>query len=193
MRQRICASLVMAALLTMSYVGHAESLYDERSFRSPVADRKARRPGDSLTVLVFESASATTIADTTTDKTGGISLSVKAPSVEQSAVASLSDDFSGGGRIQRSGKVLAQLTVTVESVELNGELNVKGDQLIEVNGEKQSIKLEGRVRPADISDINTVASNRLANARISYIGEGILGEKQRAGLMTRILTWLGLL
>jgi flagellar L-ring protein precursor FlgH len=38
-----------------------------------------------------------------------------------------------------------------------------------------------------------VLSTRLADARISYIGDGILSEKQHAGLITRFLTWLGLL
>jgi flagellar L-ring protein precursor FlgH len=62
-----------------------------------------------------------------------------------------------------------------------------------VNDEKQEIKLVGKVRPIDILDNNTVPSNRLADARISYIGDGVLSEKQHPGLLTHILSWLGIL
>ncbi len=184
---------VFAFLLLAPYFSVAGSLYQEQNFRSPIADRKAYRPGDSLTVLVFENASAMTSADTFTEKNGGVGLSAKMPSFDKSATIGLSDDFSGRGKIQRAGKVLAQITVTVQSVELNGELNVQGEQFIEVNDEKQAIKLEGRIRPVDISETNTVASSRLANAKISYVGDGILAEKQRPGLLSRFMSWLGLL
>ena len=78
----------------------------------------------------------------------------------------------------------------VRSVEDNGDLIVSGEQLIKVNDEKQEIVLSGRVRPIDISENNTVVSSRLADARISYVGDGVLGEKQRPGILTRILSWL---
>jgi flagellar L-ring protein precursor FlgH len=105
----------------------------------------------------------------------------------------LSDDFNGKGTIQRSGKLAAQITVTVQSVEPNGDLVVAGRQLIEVNDEKQHIVLSGKVRPVDIGENNTVVSTRLADANISYVGDGILAEKQQPGIISRILHWLRLL
>ena len=53
----------------------------------------------------------------------------------------LSDDFTGKGSIQRSGKVAAQITVTVTGITGNGELLVSGKQVIAVNDEKQEIAL----------------------------------------------------
>lgn len=193
MKRTIYAGLLVTALLAIPLPSSADSLYREQNFRPLVGDRKAFRPGDSLTILVLENASATASANTTTEKRGELGMSAKTPMYDKNAAINLSDEFTGGGKIQRSGKLLAQITVTVQSIEPNGELNVQGEQLVEVNSEKQSIKLEGRVRPSDISETNTVLSNRLANARISYIGDGILGEKQRPGILTRILSWLGLL
>lgn len=193
MKRTIYAGLLVTALLAIPLPSPAESLYREQDFRPLVGDRKAFRPGDSLTILVLENASATASANTTTEKKGELGMSAKTPMYDKNAAINLSDEFTGGGKIQRSGKLLAQITVTVQSIEPNGELNVQGEQLVEVNSEKQSIKLEGRVRPSDISETNTVPSSRLANARISYIGDGILGEKQRPGVLTRILSWLGLL
>jgi flagellar L-ring protein precursor FlgH len=120
-------------------------------------------------------------------------MALKTPSLDKSAAVNLSDQFSGGGSIQRSGRLLAQVTAVVQAVYPNGLLHVKGEQIIELNSEKQEIRLEGNVRPIDITDGNTILSTRIADARISYIGDGVLGEKQRPGILTRFLTWLGIL
>jgi flagellar L-ring protein precursor FlgH len=87
--------------------------------------------------------------------------------------------------------MLAQMTVTVTSVGANGDLFVTGEQLLEINADKQRIKVEGRVRPLDISDTNTVLSYRLADARISYLGDGELANHQHQGFWSRLFTMAG--
>ena len=182
-------------LLLVSAVAGAESLYREASFRSLTADHRAYRIGDVLTVLVVENASATASANTTTEKRGdaGIAIATYNSNNNKSANIALNDDFTGKGSINRSGRLLAQLTVTVRALAPNGDMIVGGQQLIEVNDEKQNIVLEGRVRPIDVSESNTVLSSRIADAKITYVGDGILAEKQKPGILTRILSWLGLL
>lgn len=171
----------------------AQSLYDEASFQSLTADRRALRPGDSLTVLVMENSSASASANTTTSKTGGITAGIKANSLNNTGALSLGEDFGGKGTVQRTGRVAAQITVTVHSLAPNQEMYVSGKQQILVNGEKQLIELSGRVRPIDVSESNTVVSNRIADAHITYVGDGILAEKQKQGILTHVLGWLGLL
>ncbi len=83
--------------------------------------------------------------------------------------------------------------MTVRSVDSNGDLHVSGEQLLRVNNERQEIVLSGRVRPSDIGENNTIASSRLADATISYVGEGSLSEKSSPGIISRVLTWLGVL
>ena len=190
--------LFVLALLLGTRLAPAEGLYQEASFRALTSDHRAYRVGDVLTVLVVENASASQTADTATEKQGGVGVSVtnvgiapKRPTV--SANVNLNDNFEGKGRIQRSGRLLAQLSVTVTAVAPNGDLLIAGRQLIEVNDEKQNIVLEGRVRRVDVSDGNTVLSSRIADAKITYVGDGVLGEKQRPGIVSRILSWLGIL
>jgi flagellar L-ring protein precursor FlgH len=84
------------------------------------------------------------------------------------------------------------LTVTVKGVAENGDLLIAGEQLLEINNERQQIKVEGRVRPHDISDVNTVLSTRIADAKISYVGDGDLADRQRPSWWHRLLTWFGL-
>jgi len=168
----------------------AEDLYSRESFDAPAADHRALRVGDNLTVVVTEITSSSTDARTTADKDGTVSGSASLHQRQQQAAFNLNETFNGGGTIERSGKLLARLTVVVQSVENDGNLRVKGEQNIVVNGDKQKLIVEGRVRQQDIAADNTVLSSRLSEANIRYTGDGVLSEKQRQGLLTRILSWL---
>jgi flagellar L-ring protein precursor FlgH len=171
----------------------AEDLYSRESYDALAADHRALRAGDNLTVVVTEITSSTTDARTTADKDGTVSGSATLHQRQQQAAFNLNETFNGGGSIERSGKLLARLTVVVQSVEPDGNLRVKGEQNIVVNGDKQKLIVEGRVRQQDVAADNTVLSSRLSEARISYTGDGVLSEKQRQGLLTRILSWLRIL
>jgi flagellar L-ring protein precursor FlgH len=190
MRTRAFLAIVLASI---ALPAAAESLFQPGRYQSLVSDRRAYKAGDVLTVQVFENSSAQSTADTTTKKSGDLNLALKTPAINKAVGAQLSDDFAGTGRTQRSGKLLAQFTVVVQAVDANGLLLVKGQQLIDVNDEKQEIRLEGKVRPIDIAENNTIQSTRIADPKISYMGDGVLGEKQKPGILTRILTWLGIL
>lgn len=184
--------LSVVALFAGSAV-FADSLYDPSSYRALVSPNRAAKVGDILTVLIVENATATASADTTTDKTGSAGAKLLTSDHTHSGTVQLNEDFKGSGKIQRAGKLVAQISVQVQAVRNDGYLQVKGDQLIDVNNEKQRIAVEGWVRPDDIAPNNTVISTRLADARISYVGDGILGEKQRPGFISRFLSWLRLL
>lgn len=179
-----------AVLLTAFLAFHAtaESLYKAGEFRSLTADRKAQRIGDVLTVLVVENSSATATAGTKTDKTTDAGLHITTPLRQKAYGFGVDDSFDGNGRSARSGKLLAQLSVSVINIDPNGDLQVAGEQLLEINGEKQMINLTGRVRTVDIGEGNTVPSNRLADARITYIGDGVLGDNQNKGWITRLVS-----
>ncbi|MDP9912438.1 flagellar L-ring protein precursor FlgH [Variovorax boronicumulans] len=188
--------LALAAALCLVLVStvRAESLYQEGSFRPLTADNKAFRVGDSLTVQVFENSSATSSANTGTRRANDISGSVghTGNKVVGQLGIGVTGEFDGGGRTQRANKLLATLTVSVQEVLPNGDLRVAGEQQLMVNEELQKVNLEGRVRPQDISDGNVVLSTRLADARITYVGEGDVSDRARRSGWRRVLDWLGL-
>ena len=183
---------VLLALACME-PAQAQSLFDESAWRGLTADNKAYRPGDVLTVQVFENSSATSSADTGTRRTNHVATELAHGSnrVAQANLA-VSGDFDGGGRTQRTNRLLATLTVTVQEVLPGGQLRVAGTQSVTVNEELQRVTLEGVVRPVDISDGNVVQSTRIAQARITYVGEGDLTERNRRAWWRKLLDALGL-
>lgn len=186
------ARLSCAALACHVMVAAGQSLYSEQSFHPLTSDARARGVGDHLTVIVLENASATSTADTRASNDNTAGLSGTAKSMQGSVDLRTGSSFDGSGRTQRSGRLAAQLTVSVVGVTPNGDLMVQGQQLIEINGERQEISLGGRVRPADISQDNTVLSTRLGDAQIKFVGDGVVSERQRLGWLSRIFLWLGL-
>ena len=187
-------SLWIGTLLLMHGLsGSAQSLYDEKTFRPLTADNKAFRVGDVLTVQVIENAAASANADTGTRRGNNISAQLSRPKLGPVAVGlATAGDFDGGGSTARAGKLLAQLSVTVREVYANGDLRVSGQQSLLINEEQQRIDLEGRVRPQDISDGNVVISSRLADARINYVGQGDLADRQKPAWWRKVFDWLGL-
>ncbi|MFZ6876347.1 flagellar basal body L-ring protein FlgH [Undibacterium sp. Di27W] len=186
-------SMVVIAVFSLCSPVFADSLYKESTYRALTSDNKAFRVGDVLTVQVFENSTASTSSDTGTRRKDSVSAELgKNGSTLRQFGVSVGGEFDGGGKTQRSSKLLATLTVAVREVYSNGDLGVSGEQALMVNDEIQRVSLEGRVRPQDISDQNVVISTRLSDAKIVYVGEGEITDRQRRSWWRRLLDGLGL-
>jgi flagellar L-ring protein precursor FlgH len=79
----------------------------------------------------------------------------------------------------------------VQEVLPGGQLRIAGVQSLTVNEELQTVRLEGLVRPVDISDGNVVQSTRIADARITYLGEGDVTDRGRRPWWRKVLDAVG--
>lgn len=185
---------VWAAGLTLpTSVAWCANLFDQQGYQPLIADHRASRAGDTVTVLIYENSSASNSADTSTNTSFGINGKVSTLYAGSNmGQVGAGDNYGGKGKVERSGRLLAQISTTVVDVVANGDLLVAGDQNIDINGEKTKINLRGRVRPVDIAQNNTVLSNRLADAQIDYTGEGYLTDRSKPGLIPRLIGWLRL-
>ncbi|HEX8956835.1 MAG TPA: flagellar basal body L-ring protein FlgH [Burkholderiaceae bacterium] len=191
-KQLLCAVALLGCQWLLSVQAHAEDLYSEKTYRPLASDKRAHLPGDAITIMIYENSSASTTADTNVQRNTNVGLQASADQHGHQAAVGTNSGFDGGGTVQRSDNLLAQITVTVEKVAPNGDLWIKGEQVVEINSDKQKIRVEGRVRTLDISDTNTVPSSRIADAKISYLGDGDLASHQKPGWLSRFFAWAGL-
>jgi flagellar L-ring protein FlgH len=85
----------------------------------------------------------------------------------------------GKATINRQEQVTLEVAALVTQVLPNGNLVVQGHQEIRVNYEVRDLQVTGVLRPQDISSINTVPLDKLAEARVSYGGRGQLTNDQQ--------------
>jgi flagellar L-ring protein precursor FlgH len=186
-------ALAFGALAPVALAAENGSLWPVRSsLGSLFEDHRAHQVGDLLTVIIVEKAEAAQKASTSSGKDGSVGIGpglgfLKAlPEIK----AKGSEDMGASGATTRGGSLNAKITVVVKEVRPNGTMLVEGSQFISVNKEEQKIVLAGVVRQEDVARDNTVYSTYLADARITYLGDGVVGEKQKPGLLSRIFGWL---
>ncbi|HVA12248.1 MAG TPA: flagellar basal body L-ring protein FlgH [Stellaceae bacterium] len=85
----------------------------------------------------------------------------------------------GKATINRQEQVTLEIAALVTQVLPNGNLVIQGHQEIRVNYEVRDLQVTGVLRPQDISAINTVPLDKLAEARVSYGGRGQLTNDQQ--------------
>jgi len=177
--------LFIFCLLSGSLV-FAQSLYQSNSYQGLVTDNRARKVGDTITVMVIEAASASSSTDSQTDGSTSLSAGVSSLKKNHTGSISLNRGYTNGGQITRSGKLLARVTVLIKEITANGDYKVEGKQIITINKEKQTISIKGIVNRNTIRPDNTVMSNYLANMQVVYDGKGPLGKDKKPGLLIRI-------
>ncbi|MDI9817561.1 MULTISPECIES: flagellar basal body L-ring protein FlgH [unclassified Legionella] len=178
--------------LLFSSLGQAISLFDETIYRPLIADRVAYLPGDLLTVIVLETSNAQSSADLASGKEIKTALEVGYNRDKHQVSLGLNGKGRTAAKTGRNGKIKAALTVRIKDCLPNGSYQVEGHQLIRINGEQQTILLSGIVRPEDISPQNTVLSTRLADAQITYTGDGSVSDSQRYNYLYKMLSFMGL-
>ena len=158
------------------------------------ADLKARRVGDVLTIRLTESTNASKSAVTKTAKTTAVNNT--GPTVLGRTITAAgvpiftttlagADSFAGEGSSTQGNTLAGSLTVTVMEVQPNGNLVVQGDKTLKLNQGDEFVHVSGVVRRADIATDNTVSSDKVADAHISYSGKGVIDSANRMGWLAR--------
>jgi len=146
-------------------------------------DLKASQVGDVLTIVIAAQASAEANADKSNSRdlsmdfgggTGALSRLLPAFGVTYKG------GFKGNTKDTSSFNVGTTFTVTVTGLAATGNLQVEGQQIVNIDGRDQWVKIKGEVRPYDVRPDNTVDSTRVANVRIEFLG--VRAQKKRKGL-----------
>lgn len=166
---------------TIYQSGYEVSLYD---------DRIASRVGDVLTIRLEEQTQGEKRARTKTEKKATNQFAVNeafgANLTNGLALDTSSDQkFDGTGESNQNNRLTGTISVTVQRVLSNGSMVVRGESWVTINFGKEFITLSGIVRHEDIQPDNTVSSQRVADARITYSGNGQVANATRGGILTQ--------
>lgn len=193
-----CIALLVAAAASAA---RADSLWPTTGTgeRGMVADRKAAASGDILTIVVAESAIASSSQSKKSTRDSSLEdavsqfLSAAATRGLSKALGGLpatsmtgKASYSGGGDVSNTQSLSARAAVLVSDVLPNGNLVIQGMRVVTFSGETQYVVLHGLVRAQDIAPDNTVVSTNIADARIEFYSEGSLTDAQKRGWFAKL-------
>ena len=152
-------------------------------------DQRAAQVGDLITVLVSITDNADFEDNTTATRAGVESMAIPnlfgikgKLAAAISGANSLSTNSNNSnvsvGSVKRTETVTLRLAGTVTQMLPNGNFVVAARQEVRVNSELRVLQVTGIVRPQDIASDNTITHDRMAEARISYGGNGQLTDLQ---------------
>jgi flagellar L-ring protein FlgH len=183
-------NMPMPEVTPVSYQPNSLFSTDARGF---FKDQRAHKVGDILTVIVTIDDSAQISNATTRKRTSGDDASIgttlgslfgtKVPGIDVSPSGGISTSGTmtdgGTGSVARNEKLTTNVAVVVTQTLPNGNLVIEGHQEVRVNAEIRDLIVQGIVRPEDIQSDKTIASEKIAEARISYGGRGQITDVQQ--------------
>ncbi|MBL1456598.1 MAG: flagellar basal body L-ring protein FlgH [Methylophaga sp.] len=180
------------------------AIFDTRSNITLYEDYKARRVGDILTVRLQERTDAEKEATTTVDKTS--SNNINNPTIFGTTpqfslpsglpLANTDDNnlafstganssFEGEGESEQNNFLTGDISVSVVEVLSNGNMIVRGEKVVTINQGNEYVRLTGMISPRDIDATNTISSIRIADAQITYVGDGPANDSNAMGWLSR--------
>jgi flagellar L-ring protein precursor FlgH len=168
------------------------SIFQAGKSRTLFEDRRARYIGDTMTITIAETTSASTKSNTKVSRAGSISATTPTISGLPGTIFN-GMQLSGGSTASLDGKgdaaannvFTGTITVTVIEVLPNGNLLVSGEKQVAIGQGTEYIRLSGVVNPYFINAANTISSSQIADARIEYKESGTISEAQVMGWLAR--------
>lgn len=150
---------------------------------------RASRVGDLVTVVLLERTVTSKSASSNTRRDGGFSLVPPSagplsfdPDVLNSSGKS---SFKGQGDASQTNSFRGDITVSIVEIRPNGTALIRGEKVLELSQGEEWIQLSGIVRLSDIDQNNSIASPRIADARITYAGKGAVQRASREGWLSK--------
>ncbi|MFZ5789691.1 MAG: flagellar basal body L-ring protein FlgH [Pseudomonadota bacterium] len=157
-------------------------------------DQRASRVGDILTVLVAIKDQAKLDNTTNRSRNAGETAALDNLFGYESALSKLfpkdydptalvngnsTSSTVGSGSVDRQEDIQLKVAAVITQVLPNGNMVLQGSQQIRVNAEVRELQVAGIIRPEDITSTNTIDYDKIAEARISYGGRGIISDTQQ--------------
>ncbi|MBU3621872.1 flagellar basal body L-ring protein FlgH [Polynucleobacter sp. CS-Odin-A6] len=164
------------------------SIFSSVSYKPMFEGNRARSVGDTITINITETTTATKDAGSSGSKKG----LANATATDQFG-NTVSPTFSWANNLSNENKATSNasntfngfITATVLEVFPNGNLMVAGEKQIGYDQGSEFVRFSGVVNPNMITTNNTVASNTVADARFEYRTTNAIDSSYIASMVTR--------
>jgi flagellar L-ring protein precursor FlgH len=156
-------------------------------------DRTARRVGDTVVIRLVENTQASKSATTAASKSSEVNLanptlfgapfSVGLVNLETGIKGDRK--IGGEGASDQSNSLTGDVSAVVVGLYPNGNMAIRGEKMLTLNQGEEVLQISGVIRPEDIGPNNIISSNRVADAKITYAGNGVLADANTAGWLSR--------
>ena len=168
------------------------AIYQPARALSYFEDPRAHRVGDVIMIRLTEAFNASKTASMKTQKDSDTSLTapVFAGSVPLNGDTSLNAKraFNGNGTATQQNALTGSITAVITEVLPNGNLLISGERALQLNQGEEFVRVQGVVRVIDVQVDNSVTSDRIADARISYSGQGVIDDANKQGWLARFFS-----
>lgn len=159
---------------------------DAGRMASLAGDYKAMVPGDLITIVVAHSLTSSNSGDVSTARTFNASSGITSlpGKLKTGGVASLlglqsSETLAGKGQADSGSSLTTTLAGRVVAMLSSGNLVIEAERVVNMNHEKETVRLRGIVRRGDIGPDNTVASSSIGELELEVKGKGVISDSVR--------------
>lgn len=158
-----------------------------------VEGRRAHAVGDPLTIVLTENFNSSKTAASKTQKNGAFNIVPPSAGplsfLDPNALkASGGSSFNGQGNASQTSTLGGEVSVTIAEVRPNGTALVVGEKRLLLSQGQEWVQLSGIVRLGDIDADNRVRSTQVADARVTYTGNGSVGRASREGWLSKFFS-----
>ncbi len=168
---------------------------DNGRLANMVADYKASRVGDLVTISISQNLSSTSTGNVATSRNFSASSGINGlpGKLKTTGIATLfsptsTQALTGKGQSTTTTALTTTLTGRVVALLPGGTLVIEAERQIVMNQERETVVLRGLVRPGDMDATNTVTSNQVGNLEVEVKGKGVISESTRAP--NPIMKWI---
>jgi flagellar L-ring protein precursor FlgH len=154
-------------------------------YRPLFEDRRPRVVGDTVTIVINESLTASQATASSAERKTNTSISVPiihglpGKSFQGAALGSTGDNnLNTTGAASNVNVFTGTITCTVVDIMPNGNLLVAGERQIGISANAEFVRFSGVVTPATIQIGNQVSSTQVADVRLEYVGRGYIDQAQ---------------
>jgi len=166
-------------------------IYQAANSLNLYADKANFKVGDIITVVLAEKTYASKNANTKLNKNAKNNVELdKLFSGKTNFERGQQGTATSGQSNSLSGAISASVTAVLDG----GNLQIEGSKMLTLNNGDELVTIIGTIRISDIDPHNNISSNKIADAKISYTGQGAFADTNKTGWLQRVLfsPWFGL-